>query len=212
MNREDIAEFAMMLDGLAEYYQKDALGEMPVNMYFQALSGYSLASISQAVSSHLSDVKHGTFFPKVADIVRHLDGGEVTADMIVAAAKLAKTPLGCLARIKIGTWDLSGGDSYYLKQRAAECLLELPDWKERAKRGEYSDHEISVMLKYDVSPSAPFSAGLAAPPVNAGLIERATSIELSERHRRFIEPAYDPNTQSEVDIHPAVVAFLEKIK
>lgn len=212
MNNNDLGALADMFDALSEIYQKDPLSEISLKMYFQCLAGYSFEDVSRAVNCHMVSDRHGSYFPKIADIVRHLDGGEITADMIISAAKLAKTPLGCLARIKIGTWDLSGGDPFYLKQRATECLLELPEWKARASKGDYSNHEISVMLKYDVSPSAPFSAGLAAPPVNTGLIERATEIELSERHKRFIEPAYDPNTQSDADIHPAVVAFLEKIK
>lgn len=211
MDNSDKHGFVELLNSLSDYYQREKLAVMPIKIYFAALEAYSLDDIGNAVTKHLQDTKAGSFYPKASDLIRHLEGGEITADMMIGMARAADTPLGCLARIKIGSYDLSSGDPFYLRQRATECLMALPEWKERAGRGEYTDHEISVMLKYNVSPSAPLANGLAAPQA-AGIAERATMIECSPRHKRFVEPAYDPNTQDAADIHPAVLAYLEKIK
>ena len=212
MNDSDKANFKELFDGLADYYRQDRLGKLPMQIYFGALQKFSFESVSQAASAHLADTKSGQYFPKAADLIKHVEGGEITADMIIAAAKLGDTPLGLLAHIHIGSWDLNNQDAFYLRQRAAECLQLLPQWKAKAAAGEYSDHEISVMLKYDVSPAAPFAFGLAAPANAQALIERAAEIKQSPRHLKFIEPPHDQSeSYKSATMHPEMQKKLAKL-
>ena len=190
MIRSDKNSFKELFDGLAEYYRQDHLSKPALQIYFASLERFSLDQINTAASAHVSDVKSGQFFPKAADFIRHLEGGEITADMIIASAKLKETPLGCLCAIQIGSWDLDNQDAFYLRQRAAECLQLLPEWKARSASGDYSDHEISIMLKYDVHPLTPFAFGLAAPANPDQLIQKFINVQSSERHLKFIEPVY----------------------
>jgi len=131
-------------------------------MYWLILGKYPADELQAAVIKHIEDPKSGSFMPKPADILKHINGEEITVESIIAAARLATTPLGCLARIQIGSWDLDNQNDFYLKQRAEECLQLLPDWKLRAKSGDYSKHEAKVMLSRGVMPAAPFYLGFDA--------------------------------------------------
>jgi hypothetical protein len=152
MNNSDKANFKVLFDSLADYYQKDRLDKTVINIYFKAVQQFTFLSLRQAASKHISNVKSGQYFPKVSDLIKHIEGGEITTDFIIAAARTCNTPLGILSSIHIGSWDLNNQNHFYLQQRASECLSLLPQWKVKMDSGKYSDHEISVMLKYDVSP------------------------------------------------------------
>ena len=162
MNHSDRAQFKEIFNGLSEMYQsKDVLSKIALQLYFGALEQYPIDTITSAVSAHIADPTHGTFYPKVADIIRHIEGAEITVDQVLGMARLKSCPLGVLCAIKIGSWDLENQtDATYMRQRAHECLLMVPEWKSRGLQGEYTSHEVSVMLKYDVNPSQPFIYGI----------------------------------------------------
>ncbi len=216
MIESDKRAFKELMDGLTEYYlarspKLECLSTIALQLYFGCLNQYSIEQITSVASRHVADIDAGRFYPVVADFIKHLEGGEITEDMIIAAAKNPQTPLGCLARITIGSWDLSSADSYYLRQRAAECKFSLPEWREKAKAGSFTDHEISVMLKYNVNPSAPLHNGLAPPIVNMDLIDTAKRIESSPRHLRFIEPSYVHDSR-EIELTKEMAEVLDQLK
>lgn len=206
----DLVAYTTLVDELRKEYGKPVQSSMMTLIDFRELSKYSIDQIYVAVGKHRSSGK-GDFYPSPGRLIEHLDGGEITGDMIIAAAKLHDTPLGCLARIQIGSWDLDNQDGFYLRQRAAECLQLLPEWKRRAVAGEYTDHEISVMLKFDINPASPFAFGLA-PPANAQeLSARAGVIVKSAAYLEFIEPPYTSNDKTS-SMHKSVVNQLEDLK
>ena len=196
MDNTDKNQFKALFDGLSEYYRaKEPISKIALGIYFGALQKYTFDQVSNAVSAHVIDPTSGKFFPKAGDLIKHLEGGEITADMILASAKVANTPLGILARIHIGTWDLNSGDSFYLNSRAKECLLLMPEWQERARQGEYSGHEISIMIKHDVNPIQPFFGGIAGPQLTHELNSRIKAIQLSNRHKELTAPNYTASTE-----------------
>jgi len=154
---------------------------------------------------HLQDTEAGKFYPKAADLIKHIDGGEITSDYIVAAARLADTPLGVLARIHIGTWDLDNLNSFDLKQRAAECLQLLANWKARAMEGEYRDHEISMMVKHGVSPTQPFAMGLAGPQNAPKLVSRIMKVSATDRHKELLETRYGADDAESIPYSPEFI-------
>jgi hypothetical protein len=203
----DKKEFKSLFDGLAEIYNPDKpMSKMALQIYFNALSDYSIDQIANAVTGHVTNPKHGTFFPKVADLIRQLQGGEISADEIISAARLHKTPLGVLCRIHIGHWDLAHQtDMFYLRQRAQECIDLLPEWKSRAMQGEYTDHEIACLLKYEVDPVAPFHNALPAPQNAAALRLRAEGIKGSSQHLALLErPHAHDKSEEQKGIHPDI--------
>ena len=196
MDNNDKKQFKELFDGLSEYYQsKEKLSKMALQIYFDSLLRFSFEDISRAVSAHVVKPNGGKFYPRAGDLMAHLEGEEVTADIIIAAAQLGHTPMGILARIHIGTWDLKYANSFDLKQRAQECLLLMPEWKARADMGEYSDHELSIMMKYHVDPRWSFSLGVSGPAVAGFLDERMDRILNSDRHKMLMEPVFDPSKE-----------------
>jgi hypothetical protein len=205
----DLAQFSKILDSLSEYYQRDPLSPMAVKIYFSALKQFPIESIGDSVNAHIQDPASGKFYPKAADLILHLEGGAITADQIVASAKLAQTPLGIMARIHIGTWDLANCNSFDLKQRAEEVLQLLPKWKEQARVGDYTDHQISIMIKHSVDPHQPFCMGLAAPIDSSDLSARISHVTASKRHQELLEAPYQDQPAQPVPLDQTL-ARLEK--
>ena len=218
MDNSNKAQFKELFAGLSEYYggNKPALSNIALSIYFSALERFTFDQVSSAVNAHVSDPTAGKFYPKAGDLIKHLEGGEITADIILASAKLAKTPLGILARIHIGSWDLNSADSFYLNQRARECLLLLPEWKDRAKTGQYTNHQVSMMIKHDVNPLSSFHDGIAGPQHTHQLETRIEAVKLSSRHCQLLASNTAP-TEGKKDlaqlrvIHNAI-AKMEPVK
>lgn len=212
MDTTDRAEFRGFIDGLCAAYSREKLPMMAVQIYFDALSKYPLSNVMASASAHLTDVERGTFFPKVADIVRGIEGGTVTTDSVISQARLANTPMGVLCRIQIGTFDLNNQtDMFYLKQRAQECIDLMPEWKARAATGDYSDHEISMMIKHDVNPADSFTLGMVPAP-NKALNHRAGMIKNSEQHKiALVELHEQTDDDKKEGIHEDVSKRLREI-
>ena len=175
------------MNGVSEYYEKkEKLSMAIIKLYFDSLVNFDIAQVSVAITRHIESPDQGRFYPKIGCIKRQLEGGEVTPDMIISAAKLKRSPLGILARIHIGTWDLNNLGPFELKQRAIECQELLPAWKERAANGEYSDHEISIMIKHDVSPAAPFTNGISGPVDLIAMTSRIEKVTGNPKHLALI--------------------------
>ena len=171
MNNSDKLNFVNLMNATSEYYQQQPISVMAAQMYFSALTDYSLEEVTAGITKHLQNHKSGQFYPKAADIIRYITGGDMTADKIIAMARVKNCPLGVLAYLKIGSWDLDRGDSYYLKQRAEECILMLPEWKSNAETNTLTDHEVRTMIKYGVGPNDSFELGIEAPKKTARRLE-----------------------------------------
>lgn len=71
MNDLDKVEFAELIVGHGEVYNK-VVSKAMMKIYFDVLSSYSLNDVKYGFNEHSLNDKHGSFFPKPADIVRHL--------------------------------------------------------------------------------------------------------------------------------------------
>jgi hypothetical protein len=72
-------EFAVLFYGTGELYDR-AVSTNLLQLYFAALKEYSIEDVTAGVGAHALDPKHGTFFPKPADIVRHLQTGKLSTE------------------------------------------------------------------------------------------------------------------------------------
>ena len=79
MNDNDKKEFAELIIGNGEMYNK-VISKTLMSLYFEALKIYSIADIRTGFSKHSMDPKNGSFFPKPADIARHLQTSEISAE------------------------------------------------------------------------------------------------------------------------------------
>lgn len=73
MNQDDSIRFAVALVALAEYYGRD-LSEGVIGLYQQGLQGYDIDAIERAIGAHLQNPDSGQWMPKIADIVRMIEG------------------------------------------------------------------------------------------------------------------------------------------
>jgi hypothetical protein len=79
MDDSNKKEFAVLFYGTGELYDK-AVSTNLLQLYFAALKEYSIEDVTAGVGAHALDPKHGTFFPKPADIVRHLQTGKLSPE------------------------------------------------------------------------------------------------------------------------------------
>ena len=71
MNSTDKSGFAAHILAIAEIYGK-ALSPPAIGIYWTALQGYPLAEVQRAIERHVHDPDAGRYFPKPADLIRHL--------------------------------------------------------------------------------------------------------------------------------------------
>lgn len=79
MDNSNKSEFATMFYALGEYYDKPVSTEL-LKMYFSDLIEFSIEQVQYGAKQHRLDPKHGTFFPKAADIIRHLQTGNLSSE------------------------------------------------------------------------------------------------------------------------------------
>lgn len=80
--------FAKALSALAEYYGKE-LSDGVISLYWQGLHQYSIDEIEGAIGRHLQNPDTGQWMPKIADIVRMLEGTTLNA-AVLAWAKVMR--------------------------------------------------------------------------------------------------------------------------
>lgn len=169
MTENDKKLFAKMISKLMILTGQPEPSAKIIEIWFDFMKELSIETIGQGITKFLDDPEASQFQPTAAKIRAFSKSlslekyFEPTPEAIIAAAREPKTPLGVLARIKIGSWDLNNQDSYYLRQRAFEVIQDLPEWQARAVRMEFTQHEIRTMAKFKISPNQPFATGLPKP-------------------------------------------------
>ena len=79
MNDSDKKAFAEMMVGNGELYNKEVTKSL-MQTYFDILAPYTIEQVKSGVNKHALDPKHGTFFPKPADIIRHLETSDISTE------------------------------------------------------------------------------------------------------------------------------------
>ena len=205
--QSDRVAFRTVMKDLCEYYDKTELSNGVLLMYFNSLGPFSIGEVKAAANRHISSPDYGAFMPKIGCLIRQLDGATANPDMIIAAAKLKRTPLGVLARIHIGTWDLDNLGGFDLRQRAIECQDLMGEWRQRASSGEYTDHEISIMIKHGVDPSGPFTSGIAGPADKSALSARIARLAGDARHEFLLGNESERPGDESVDLEQQRIIF-----
>ena len=73
MQPSEKPEFARLLTGLMAYYRQD-VSPFVLDLWWSACEGLALEQLTKAMNAHAKDPERGQFAPKVADIVRILQG------------------------------------------------------------------------------------------------------------------------------------------
>lgn len=100
----DKERFAALLMGLAEYYGKE-LSPAVIGVYWMGLRKYDLQALEDASTRHMMDPEQGKWLPKIADLVKLIEGG--TQDQaLVAWSKVdrAVRTVGPYASVAFDDW------------------------------------------------------------------------------------------------------------
>lgn len=88
MRNDELPKFLELMSGIGEYYGRQ-LSETILGVYWDGLRKYDLPDVKRAVHLHMANPDSGQFFPKLADISRHIGGGNADR-ALVAWAKVDK--------------------------------------------------------------------------------------------------------------------------
>lgn len=121
MNDTDKKEFAEVMLSNGEIYNKE-ISKSFMQAYFNALTDYSIAEVKDGISKHALDPKHGSFFPKPADIVRHLKENQITTEQ---KAELAWAQVMRVMRTEGSYGSLSIDD-----KQALAAIKSFTNWKD----------------------------------------------------------------------------------
>ena len=73
MQNHDLSQFRQLLTDVMAYYGKDC-SKFMLSVWWQALNAFDLEQVQSSLQRHATDAERGQFAPKVADIVRLLQG------------------------------------------------------------------------------------------------------------------------------------------
>lgn len=79
MNNSDREKFKLNINGLGELYGKE-ISKPLLTIYYNVLKEFTLDQVIDAINVHVTDIKNGQFFPKPADIIRHLNAGKPSVE------------------------------------------------------------------------------------------------------------------------------------
>jgi len=73
MQQQDFDDFVDIIQVVGEQYNKK-LSDGVIALYWQGLQDYELTAVRDALGRHLRNTDNGQFMPKIADIIRMLQG------------------------------------------------------------------------------------------------------------------------------------------
>ena len=73
MNQSDYDNFVDVMQLVSEQYGKKPSDGL-IALYWQGLNGYEFAAVREAIGKHLANTDTGQFMPKIADIIRMMQG------------------------------------------------------------------------------------------------------------------------------------------
>lgn len=77
MIEQDKNDFRDVMSVTCELYGK-SVSQTMLRLYFGTLQQFTIEQVRQAIGEHISDKKSGSFFPKPADIIRKIEGEDLS--------------------------------------------------------------------------------------------------------------------------------------
>lgn len=102
MKNHEIQELATLIAGVLSYYRQDT-SDFAMQVWLQACKPFELEQVRKALTAHAADPDRGQFAPKVADIVRLLQG--TRTDKAVAAWSKAHEAAGSVGAYRDVVFD-----------------------------------------------------------------------------------------------------------
>lgn len=80
MKAKDRESFAALMAGIGELYGKPLSSQL-ISIYWDGLSGYEFDEVKVAINLHVRNPDTGQFMPKIADVVKFVEGNTLTQAM-----------------------------------------------------------------------------------------------------------------------------------
>ncbi len=173
MQDSDKADFEVLLRGIADVFSstKTIIVNRPMlQVYFMSLGDYSYQQVEWAIGEHLKDSVDGKFFPKPANIIKHLQTGDISVE---DKATLAWGQVIREIR-RVGSWGALKLDD----KQAMAAVKSLGSWQQLCgstetemtwKKKEF----ISIYETYDKTPIEFLPSSL---PGRIGLVEHKKEV------------------------------------
>lgn len=119
MIKSDLPEFTALWQSTASLTQphKPPPTDMAIALAFRTLERFDIADVRRALTHHLNDTTAGSFMPKPADLIRHIDG-DTDSRALIAWSKVEDT-----MRL-VGSWQSVVFDDPLIMA----CLEEMGGW------------------------------------------------------------------------------------
>lgn len=88
MKQSEFDDFVDVMQLVSEQYGKKPSDGL-ISLYWQALKGYEFNAVREAIGKHLANTDTGQFMPKIADIIRMMQGTSLDS-ALSAWAKVAR--------------------------------------------------------------------------------------------------------------------------
>jgi hypothetical protein len=102
MQPTDKRRFAVLLTGIADYYGKE-LATSIIGLYWRGLEQYDIEAVEKALWTHTQSPDTGQFMPKIADVVRILQG--TTIDQAAIAWAKVDSAVRCVGTYRDVVFD-----------------------------------------------------------------------------------------------------------
>ena len=102
MHDSDKSRFADLLTDVMAYYGKDATGFM-LSIFWDSLKRFDIEDVSRAFTVHAHNSDSGQFSPKVADIMRMIEGSTQTQGML--AWSKVRSVIGYVGKMRSVAFD-----------------------------------------------------------------------------------------------------------
>lgn len=92
MTKKDLTEFTALWQSAAGLLQptKPEPSDMAIMLAFRTLAQFEIADIRRALTQHITDTTAGSFMPKPADLIRHIEG-DTESRALIAWSKVDDT-------------------------------------------------------------------------------------------------------------------------
>ena len=196
MLKQDYAQFTTALDNACMDIGKDPMSKERRQSLFNRYAGFDLATMQAAIFAASGDdqVSFSGITPAILN--KHL-GVKALVDLewgdVIAHAKNKSSPMGVLASLHIGSFELKERTNLENMVAAKSFLLELPKIAADLSAGIISDHALTIMHKNGVYPDrVPFMAGLPLPHGHVLLSSRTNEVMRLESYK-----AHNPENANE---------------
>jgi len=163
MNQSDLVNFIEAVDFAFKVIRKPAIDDTDVlDAWFAVLGRYDLKQVTDALQVAVThpQSRWGIDPALIVECMGIKEERELTWKGVIALARNPVTPIGVLARMHIKSFNLNEKNDLDLHHLAQEFLDDLPELKAKALAGEYTKHQVEVMIERGVNPGDPLMIGM----------------------------------------------------